>query len=174
MTTAQEFTEAIEKEIQRLDAGDTPSNCYGIAAYADENLPRGWVRISDGSVSVYGEGQEILSALQDVEYDGSQDGWAEAWEALSGFLDSDPRTVDDWPAGLVKTEQLEEGTPNDNPNTLVTVKTNAGTRYAAGPHGANNDALWDTLRFASLHKSREDAVAAGCEFEEFSGFDFPE
>lgn len=57
-------------ELGRLDAVDSQSNCYGICVYADDDLPRGWVRLADGSgEEVFGEAAAVLAALREVEYD---------------------------------------------------------------------------------------------------------
>lgn len=67
--TTTELVAKIEAELRRLDAADSPSNSSGICVYADDNLPDGWVRVSDGTGRVYGAADEILAALAAVDYD---------------------------------------------------------------------------------------------------------
>lgn len=93
-------------------------------------------------------------------------GYQLAWEALAEF-DTKPDSTRNWPDNLFTVEQLEEGTINDNPNTLIIVQTNAGTRYAAGPHGFSCCALGDWIdEIGELAESREEAIDAACELEE--------
>ena len=168
---------AIEAELDRLDASDSETNASGICVSAVDDLPRGWVRLCDGTAEVFGPAEEVLAALREVEYDRSatveqegetetvqrDNGWELAWAALA-FSDKAPRTSRDWPEELIRYEQLEPGGCNDNPNTLVTVETNGGTRFAAGPHGVSCCALedWD----GDLAMTRAEAIADGCEVAE--------
>jgi hypothetical protein len=93
-------------------------------------------------------------------------GWQLAWDSLAEFADAAPSSSQDWPESLIATERLEEGGPNDNPSTLITLATNGGIRYAAGPHGANYCALSDWLsNVGRLAKSRQAAIAAAEEPE---------
>lgn len=192
MTTA---TTAIKTELARLHASS-------IVVHADDDLPEGWVGLSDDDGSVYGPATEILTALEEVEFDpaatvetdgeplecldrkcphwhgeepeaGSphdhghettetvarDNGWELAWEALSQFGENAPTNSRDWPDELIETEALEEGGPNDEPNTLIIVRTNAGTRFAAGPHGVYTCALSETFQHGSLAVTREEALA---------------
>ncbi len=154
-TMTENIVSAIEAELGRLGwLRTTDSPCY-YCVTADDDLPRGWVQVYDDYAETFGPADEILAWLK------SQGGNAEY--GVQGFYDR-PTTVRDWPDELVSTEQLEEGGCNDEPNTLVTVETNAGIRYAAGPHGVGCDTLNDWLvNGAELAKTREEAIAEGCE-----------
>lgn len=147
---------AIEAKLARLGwlcTDDTP--CY-YAVDADDDLPEGWVRVYDDTVEGYGPADEVLANLRAVSADDDYGTGCPTGEQ--------PDNSRDWPEELFTTEQLEEGTLNDEPNTLITLRTNGGTRYVAGPHGAYNCALFNWFhtgeRFA---KNREYAISSGCE-----------
>ena len=154
-TTTAQTVRKIEAELARLGWFCTDATpCY-YAVSADDDLPAGWVRVYDDNAEGYGPADDIISALQNTPTD--------AEYGTNCPTDGKPESSRDWPEELFTTEQLEEGTCNDEPNTLVTLQTNAGTRYAAGPHGVHSCALSDW--FASgmpLAETREDAVSAGC------------
>lgn len=70
MTHTTLIVNDIRRELARLDANDTETNCSGIEVYEDEGLPEGWVRLSDGSgEAVYGPADAVLAALEAVDYD---------------------------------------------------------------------------------------------------------
>lgn len=172
-----EIVAKIAAEIERLDAEDCETNCYGICCYLDEDLPLGWVRIGDGTgATAYAPAVDILAALEAVEYDRDatverfnydisesetvqrDNGWELAWEAIAEVDQPKPDDSYDWPSDLFTTEQIEEGTPNDNPITLIQIQTNAGIRYACGPHGVSECALAEALRYDALYETREEAI----------------
>lgn len=160
--------QAIETEIRRLGGHDTSTNCSGICVYQDEYLPLGWVRVSDGTGEVFGLATEIAAVLAavpvtgEIREDGSDVDCEATWEALGEFSERAPQNSHDWPEGLIQTERLEDGDCNDNPNTLITVETNSGTRYAAGPHGVDCCALADWFSASEdLAETREQAVEEG-------------
>lgn len=144
----------IEAELRRLGwLGTRAEPCYYVVS-AENDLPRGWVRVYDDYTDGYGPADEVLAALKDVE--------AGADYGTGCPTAAKPKSTRDWPSDLFMVEQLEEGTVNDNPNTLVTVETNAGTRYAAGPHGVSYCAL--SVWFSSgqeLAESRGEAIDSG-------------
>lgn len=86
----------IEAELKRLGVNDTPKNVSGICVYADDDLPRGWVRISDGTGEVFGESEAVLAVLAavpvtgEVTDDGASVDWEATWEALGEFQDLQP------------------------------------------------------------------------------------
>jgi hypothetical protein len=140
----------IETEIRRL-------NCHD------------WVRVSDGTGEAYGLADEIAAAIAGVPATGeirddAEIDWEACWDALGGFFaEHAPRDSEEWPEELIRTEQLEEGTCDDDPDTIVIVETNAGTRYAAGPHGTSCCALGDWLESSEpLALTREAAIVSGC------------
>jgi hypothetical protein len=65
----ENLIQQIEAELERLDAADSDTNSSGICVYADETLPKGWVRVSDGSATVYDKAEDVLASLKAVEYD---------------------------------------------------------------------------------------------------------
>jgi len=155
----------LEIELARLGVSTTHSRPEGISVYADPDLPRGWVRVSDGTGEVFGVVDALaksLAKISEVDED-----WQEVWDALGEVGENHaPHSSQGWPEDLIRFEQLEEGTCNDQPNTLVIVETNGGTRYAAGPHGAFSCALSDWFdNLGSLAETREAAIAIGCEVE---------
>lgn len=179
--TYAETVTAIRAELKRLNSLDS-GNWTGIIVnqYGADSLPEGWVRVGvNGAWDRFGPAADVLEALRDTEIDPERvnytehdgtpvfdTGWLAAHEAVVDFAEKVPDNSRDWPADLISFEQLEEGTVNDNPNTLVAVRTNAGTRYAAGPHGVSCCALGDWLDNAGdLAETREEAIDA-CEFAE--------
>ena len=115
-----------------------------IEIYLDEDLPLGWIRVSDGIETVYGPADKILTVLKE-------------------FADKPPDS-NDWPEELIRFVALEEGSANDNPNTLIILDCNGGKRYVAGPHGASYCALSDWYDTGEpLAKSRKAAVRFGTE-----------
>jgi hypothetical protein len=158
----------IETEIRRLNCHDTRTNCSGICVYLDDDLPRGWVRVSDGTGEAYGLADEIAAAIAGVPATGeirddAAIDWEACWDALGGFAEHSPRDSQEWPEDLITIEPLEDGTADDNPDTIVIVETNAGTRYAAGPHGTSCCALGDWLESSEpLALTREAAIVSGC------------
>lgn len=159
-----ESIKKIEAELNRLAVGCTRRRAEGIAVYADDLLPRGWVRVSDGTGTVFGAAQEIAAVLADVPYTGkinedlSHVDFEATWESLGKFDDSAPTNSHDWPADLITITQIEEGGANDEPLTVVKVETNAGTRYTAGDHGTYSCALSGAFEYDDFHASREAAL----------------
>lgn len=148
--------EKIEAELSRLGALGDSDSPYDFVVDADDDLPAGWVRVSDETASVWGPATEVLKRLEDQE----ELGWEAAWEALSGLKDTQPTSSHDWSDAdaLAKTTQIEEGTVNDNPYCVVELKTNAGPRFAWGPSGVSEDCV--SSHFGSgvdLAESFEDA-----------------
>ena len=170
--TKNSITTGVESELSRLDVHTTHSRPEGISVYADDDLPAGWVRVSDGTGEAFGLASEIAARLADLPAtgeatkDGADCDWEATWELLGeNFADKAPHSSQDWPSDLIKAEQLEEGSCNDQPNTLITVETNGGTRYAAGPHGVYSCALGDWIdNLGELAQTREAAIDVGCEF----------
>ena len=167
--------QAVESELRRLDVQTTHSRPEGISVYSEDDLPAGWLRVSDGTGEAFGLASEIAARLAEVPVTGevTDDGrdldWEAAWDALGEFADHAPQSTQDWPSDRFKVEQLEEGTCNDAPASLIVVETNAGTRYAAGPHGVYACALSDWFNnCGKLAETREAAIEVGCEFAEGS------
>jgi len=154
------FESIVESQLARLNWIATDSQPTLAVAHADGDLPYGWVRVSDDCATLaIGPAVEIATALSEIEYGADYDD-------LAGlpFGKEPPHSTRDWPESLCFVDRLEEGTTNDNPNTLITVATNAGIRYAAGPHGVFSCALADWLREGDLAPTRESAIEGGCEF----------
>lgn len=171
----------IEEELDRLDCLCSNNNPGALCVTADATLPRGWVRVYD-TESAYGPAEEILAALEEVEYDGEvtvevddgyggtiseqrDNGWELAWEALSQFGEA-PVSSRDWPDDLCHSEQVEDGGPNDSPLTLIQIQTNAGERWTCGAHGVFTCALSEAFQYDDWHDSREAALASADSYAE--------
>lgn len=154
-----ELVAKIETQLARLGWLCTDgSPCY-YAVTADDDLPEGWVRVYDDTTDGYGPAAEVLADLEATP--------AGAEYGTNCPTDKQPTSSRDWPAELLAAERLEDGTTNDEPHTLLTLRTNAGMRYAAGPHGVFSCALSDWFRSGQpLAQSREDAISAGCNLTE--------
>jgi hypothetical protein len=155
--TTDHLCELIRNELRRLDWLCTDANPAACVVSAPPLAPRGWVRIADDYSETHGSAVEILAALkvaarEDVELNAA---------GLSKFPDCSPTNSRNWPDELISFEQLEDGTVNDNPVTLITVQTNSGTRYACGPHGVANCALSDAFDCDAIYDNREAAIMAG-------------
>jgi hypothetical protein len=146
-----EIVAKIEAELERLDWLGTDEQPCQIIVSADDCLPEGWVRLADDRFEGYGSGLEVLSDLEQIK---------EGDEYFTGInlICEQPTSSRVWPEDLIDIEQLEEGTPNDNPLSLITIKTNAGTRYAAGCHGVNCCALEDSFQWGGICGTREEAL----------------
>ncbi len=117
-------------------------------------LPNGWVKLAFESGSVYGEATLILAAIGES---GSNE-FGECF-ATGNFTGTAPGSSRDWPEDLIGLEQLEEGSANDDPITLLAVGTNAGLRFAVGPHGASECALGNWIASGEeLAETRESAL----------------
>ncbi len=136
----------IQEELDRL-------NAKSITFEGLDTLPEGWIKISNGTQSVFGPEKEILSVLQ--KHDSGL-----VWDALSCFSNLFPVSSNEWPADLLTIEQLETFFPNDDPVTLIEVKTNSGTKWACGPHGVSFCALREAFRNDRLFTTLDDAVIA--------------
>lgn len=172
-TEMLELVAKIESELRRLDCLDT-GNWAGITAEAPTELPLGWVAVGQGGTGIvaYGPGAEVLKALAEAhpvrmlpgelreDPPTLESGWDAAWRALSDFADDAPASSGDWPEDLISTEQVEDGSPNDQPVTLIRIQTNAGERWAIGPHGVFNCALSDAFSHGAFYATREHALAS--------------
>ncbi len=145
-----EADSAIQAELARLEWLCIDSNPTAFAVYLDVDLPKGWVRLADDEVQLFGSAADVLTALKAIPVG------ADYGSGLDAFVSE--ITEDNWPSELLQVEQLEEGAPNDNPNTLLVLQTNGGARYVAGPHGVDFTAF--QMPFCM---TREEAISAGCE-----------
>lgn len=156
----------LEKELARLRVSTTDRRPEGLSVYADPELPKGWVRVdSNGNCPIFGLAEALAENLRKVKPEEVSEDWAEVWDALGEVgEDKAPTNSTNWPSDLIKIEQLEDGSCNDQPNSLITVKTNAGTRYASGPHGVFACALGDWIEnIGDLATTRKEAISKGCE-----------
>lgn len=155
-----EQIQAIEAQLRRIGWLSTEATpCY-FAVCAEEDLPRGWVRMYDDTLNVYGAAKDVLAALEAIGEE------TEYGEGLDRLAEKAPDS-NEWPEELIKFERLKEGSTNENPDTLITVETNGGTRYAAGPHGVSYCALSDWYyNCGPLAKTREEAIDTGTSDEE--------
>lgn len=81
----------IEAELSRLGALGGSDNPCDFVVGADDELPDGWVRVSDETASVYGPADEVLTRLAGQ----GELGWEAAWEALSGLAGTPPTGSND-------------------------------------------------------------------------------
>lgn len=136
-----ELVAKIEAQLDRLNWLATASApCYFLVE-ASEELPNGWVKVFDDHGEVFGDAEEVFSALesqQEVEEDGYG-------ECLNSFSQRKPDSSRSWPEELIEIEQLEAGEINENPLCLIAVGTNTGIRFVAGWHGVSQCALEDWL-----------------------------
>lgn len=167
--TDNSIAKLVFKEIERLGMEDTETNASGLGAYADGDLPYGWVRV-DGDNSgevIYADGAALLSAFEEIEETDDSDANMDLFYEVvmkEEFYCRKPESTRDWPENLYSVEQIEPGTPNDDPLSVVTVATNAGIRYVAGPHGVSQCALEDWIRNGlDFAESRESALAIHAE-----------
>ncbi len=152
-----EIVAKIETELDRLGWKGTGVEPCAFDAEATDALPNGWVSLACNSGSVYGEAGLVLAAIE-TEY-----GYGEFAECFGtfDFADRAPSSSRDWPADLIDFDQIEKGTANDNPITLVIVGTNAGLRYAVGPHGVSECALGNWMHSGEeLAETRESALTS--------------
>jgi len=136
---------------------ETAENPCHFEVEAMPHLPNGWVWLYDDVMSYYGDSGEILkSLLSRRTFDSDEYGCK-----FSDLATKMPTSSRDWPEDLIEFEQLEDGTANDNPITLVTVGTNAGLRYAVGPHGVSECALGNWMDSGEeLAETRETALTS--------------
>ena len=137
-----------------LGTGDQPC---AFTVEATGSLPNGWVKLASDSGSVYGDSKRVLEALK------AESGKGEFGECFAnlGFTDKPPGSSRDWPTDLIESEQIEEGTVNDNPIVLLTVGTNDGIRFVAGWHGVSECALGNWIDSGEpLAETRESAITS--------------
>ena len=175
--TSQELETELNVQIERFGLEDTEHNTAGLVAYADDDLPRGVIRFAGDGATTYANGETSLAALLAItnpkkyrapssregpEFDAAQLAYEGAQAEFYGCMDQidEPRDSHSWPKGLFRCEQLEEGTVNDDPDTLVAIETNAGTRYFVGPHGVSCDAIATGFECDDWHASIEEAKEA--------------
>lgn len=143
----------VKRELNRLGWLASDSHPTLCCVNADDDLPAGWVRVSDDHcVLAIGNAAEIAEALRAL------DGDAEYGTGLESFGGKEPCSRD-WPAELISFEQIGNGSVNDNPDTLITVATNCGIRFAAGPHGVSFCALEDCKNAGPLATTRMAAIS---------------
>ena len=148
----------IENELDRLGWLATGDQPCAFAVESTSCLPNGWVKLASDSGSVYGDATLILAALGEAEL--GQGEFGECF-AIVGCTDAAPGSSRDWPENLIEFEQLEEGSANDNPITLVTVGTNDGLRFVVGPHGVSECALGNWIDGGEeLAETRESALTS--------------
>lgn len=161
--TVNKFEKLVEAELERFRLHDCPTNCYGLVAAAEDDLPYGWVRIyGDNATEDFVDAIEFVNEMRDYdpenEFEENQKIYGQAVKATSS-AGVKPTSSQDWPTELFQTEALEEGSPNENPNHLITLSTNAGLQFAAGPHGVSECALANGLQYG-LSGTREEATAS--------------
>jgi len=72
-----EFCDLVAKIETELDRLDAQNDGQEILCAAHVDLPEGWVRVYDETGDAYGPAEEILAALEAVEYDAQEIVWTE-------------------------------------------------------------------------------------------------
>lgn len=160
--TLAELVAAIESEIARIGLEACEDNTEGLCVYADDLLPRGWLRISDGHGYVYGPAFDLLYVLRAQEDQGDlQETFDATWRALDTFSE-EPNDSRGWPSDLWSIEKMDDYYDDSdyNPTTLIRFQTNDGEHWTCGAHGSTHCALWDAFRYDRIYDTREDAMAA--------------
>jgi hypothetical protein len=138
---------AVIRELQRLGVYEHPEDPE---VYAAADLPKGWLRISDGTGTAIAPGHELLDAVREVEGDerndhfGEPSAWESFWDAVAGFGNREPAPDD-------VCEALEE----ENGWAFFRVKLNVGEYYVYCP-AATND--WRALNLASDYSEQYDTL----------------
>ena len=75
------------------------------------------------------------------------------------------RNIEVEEVSVISQEQIEEGTRNDNPNTVINVRLPNGEEgWVAGPHGVSSCCIFDWLQYIGKPAATKDeAIAQGCE-----------
>lgn len=137
----QTIVNQIEAELDRLGWLATDDQPCDFVVAAEDLLPNGWVKLAADSESFYGDGEEMLSALETAS---SED---EFGSCLSGFAGSPPTDPQSWPDDLCEDEQVEHGSMNDDPLYLYKLGLNSGIRYIAGPTGVSRDGFLESFDY---------------------------
>jgi hypothetical protein len=150
-----ELVEAIKAELDRLDV---TSSADGLAVYVDDELPAGWVRVSDGTGTSIGPAIEVLSALsvcsgdEATDQDGYPSEWESVWQALGG-LASDTHGIG-W--GSIAPDLLSSSPDG----TLLRLRCNGGYRYTTCSDPEGTDAVRDAYRYDDWHQTARLAAQA--------------
>ena len=122
----------------------------------EENLPPGWIALSNDYFTVVGTPEEFLEALKLIPND------AEYASGLGDFEQSFA-DLDLWPAGSATVVHRAPNPVNPElPLCLVKVSTAAGTRWVQCPfdetHEDGRRSINDAIRGRLLAKSADDAL----------------
>lgn len=130
----------------------TDENPTALVVNADDDLPLGWIRVSDDFVQyACGNASEISLHLTCCDFvEGSE---VDLGDLFRDCVNLKPSSKT-WPKVLCHYEVLtDEGGDSAK---VVTLATNAGIRFAAGPDGAYSDCIADWR--GPFAKSREEAI----------------
>lgn len=152
-------TEPVERELARLDVNCTHTRPEGIAVYLDPSLPAGWVRLSDGTGTVYGAIPDIAERLSGLHEDSD---WDAVWDALPAAT---TMAEIEWPEDLECGDYSETDSDvadiNENPNIIRVLACNDGERYIAGPDGVTENVFSWFQYMNEAAKTREEAIRIG-------------
>ena len=152
-----EIVSNIEAELDCLGWLATGDQPCAFNVEATGSLPNGWVKLASDGGEIFGDSERVLDALKSENGDGE---FGECFATLD-FTDKSPSSSRDWPENLIESEQLEEGTTNDNPSTLLTIGTNEGIRFVAGWNGVSECALENWINSGELFaETRESALTS--------------
>jgi len=157
MTDTSTLADIVNEALGRLKWLATDRHPDRAYAYSDPDLPAGWVRISDDhadlciddACSILDDLDSVRQAKEDLDY-------TEYYHARNAVY---PKRFLEWPERCVHCEQVGSGSPQDNPLCVITLATNRGIQFVAGPHGTDEDALhrWMDYRLP-FAQSRAEAV----------------
>lgn len=146
------FAEIVERELRRLGwLCENNATATLAVVTAPDDLPYGWVRIRDDhDLWGCGDACKIVSQLSGITRETCD--YAECLQELN--LVNAPLAYAYWP------ERLKSVTRIDSTSDwhLVTVATNAGLRFAGGPHNDQYDALWCAFNAGMLRSTVEEVA----------------
>lgn len=144
--------QVIRDTLSELGLLCTDKNPTALVVNVDDDLPLGWLRISDDYEQyACGNGSEIGIHLACCDFSDSPE--AEAADLFRGCVNLRP-SAKTWPKTLLHYELLTE--EEGDCAKVVTLVTNAGIRFAAGPDGAFSDCIADWHGPFAL--SRDEAI----------------
>lgn len=160
-----ELAAEIQRQIVRFGLQDTEQNCNGLVAYTDdgnENLPYPYpvIRLDGDGATTYIDGTASLRLLKEsAEPEGNFERDQEHFYRRLVQIDENDTDY----CEVLEREQLEDGTCNDNPNTVLRVRlANGAVGWVAGPHGTNYCAIRDWLdNVGNMAETRAQAIRTG-------------
>lgn len=146
----RELESLVEAQLGRIGWLATDAEPCQMCAYADDDLPQGWVRISDDQGCYgYGDAQEIADALASLPENSEYGEFPKHLLWSSGLTNDPPQSSRDWPEELIQIWEIESPEDGGNGLSFIRIETNNGVRYAFGVHGLTECTLADAFRYKS-------------------------